>query len=225
MEVPNITDPDKTLVDNENHHDTASVLIKTNEVLCNEFNFKTDHLSAKNLRPEITKLKLFLNELTKKEQQLKQCLKIIREYKKEEEVTMLTQKWYQVIQCELNYLMNSTLLKFDKMGGYDEFIKREVEFEKQKLEYQFDDSWDDQYKTITESEDFQALSIQEQDDYKEEIENKKLELENLKMKKIEEIESKLVNRKEFDMKELCKMLNVDHDYVFNYPNNKGTINK
>ena len=59
-------------------------------------------------------------------------------------------------------------------------------------------------------------SLEDQDEYKQEMETKLKEMEEFKQKQLEKFEKEMENvtNKQLDMKELSKRLNVEYDLVF-----------
>ncbi|CCD25029.1 Mei5p NDAI_0E02120 [Naumovozyma dairenensis CBS 421] len=132
----------------------------------------------------------------------------------------LIKKWRSISQMTMSYLLNSISCKIDKMGGYEEFIRKEFNMEKQKLEYHLDDGIRESYEEVMESEEFQNLNKDEQLEYQEQMENKLVELENFKTKQLERLENEFQSiikndsQGGLDMKQLAKRLKVDYSLVF-----------
>ncbi|CCC69128.1 hypothetical protein NCAS_0C01380 [Naumovozyma castellii] len=168
--------------------------------------------------------KLLVNELDKQIRsyerlniELIQAIKYLDDDNSEELKTeQLINKWRDISQSTMAYLLNSILNKIDKMGGYEEFRQKEIEREKTQLEYQLDDGIEESFGSILESDEFKMLSLEDQDEYKQEMETKLKEMEEFKQKQLEKFEKEMENvtNKQLDMKELSKRLNVEYDLVF-----------
>lgn len=168
-------------------------------------------------------LKLLYNELTrqirsyeKENANLKDAIKIATSYNKELETIQLCEKWRNICQGATSYLYNSTLFKIDKLGGYEEFIRKEVESEKKQMEYQLEDNLQVEIDNFLDSEEFQALSEDEQDEFKRKIKEQTEEVAKQKEKVLESLERKILGAsgKEMTMKELALRLKIDYDFIF-----------
>lgn len=148
--------------------------------------------------------------------QLQQAIKILSNYEKEIKVLKLIQKWRVVSQAGMSFLLNSTLLKISKLGGYEKLIRKELEAKKRQIEYQMDDSMQDQMDEVLESEDFKLLPEEDQQEYKDRMADKIQEAQLWKEKEFTKLEEELQNcaDKEMTMEELSKRLKVEYALVF-----------
>lgn len=148
--------------------------------------------------------------------ELREAIKILDNYDKEIKTRELIDKWRSITQAAMSYILNMTLCKIDKIGGYEELRKKEAKQKKKQLEYMMDDSMQDEMETILESDEFQQLPVEDQEEYKQMMEDKLKDFEAYKQqefKKLEE-ESNLNTNKELDMEELSTRLKVDYSLVF-----------
>ncbi|AQZ18426.1 MEI5 (YPL121C) [Zygosaccharomyces parabailii] len=169
------------------------------------------------------RLKLLNNELKKQvdsykktNNQLGQAIKILRKYDQETKILLLIDKWRSISQGGMSYMLNSTLLKIDRMGGYEELRRKELEAEKRKIEYQVDDRLQDEMDNVLESEEFKALPDEDQEEYKARMQNRIDEMTIWKEKELLKLDEKLKSNseKEMTMRELSQRLKVDYDLVF-----------
>lgn len=148
--------------------------------------------------------------------QLDQAIKILKNYEQELNVMKLIDKWRVICQGGLSYLLNSTMLKILKIGGYEELKRKEIQAEKRKIEYQIDDSLRDEMESVVESEEFQMISEEDQAEYKKRMEDKIEEMEAWKEKALSKLDEqiKLSANQEMTMQELAQRLKVDYKLVF-----------
>ncbi|SMN22167.1 similar to Saccharomyces cerevisiae YPL121C MEI5 Meiosis specific protein involved in DMC1-dependent meiotic recombination, forms heterodimer with Sae3p [Maudiozyma saulgeensis] len=158
------------------------------------------------------KISFYRKEITN----LSEAINIMKKYDKELKLDELIMKWRNVCQSSMSYLFNATLFKIDKLGGYEEFIRKEIEAEKAKLEYQLDDSVEEEISGILESDEFQALPPDDQEEYKIKFEEKREEVEKVKQNALKVLDDKLIlaQNKEITMEELTKRLKVDYNLVY-----------
>lgn len=170
-----------------------------------------------------TQTRLLFNELSRQKasykkhnDQLEQAIKIMSSFEKEERVIELISKWRGVSQAGMSYMMNSTLLKIDRMGGYEELLRRECEAEKRKIEYQFSDTLEQDMDTVLESEEFQALSKEMQQEYQDQMDWQLNEAQKRKDKEFEALESKMKQNagQELSMQELSRRMKMDYSMIF-----------
>ncbi|QLL30904.1 hypothetical protein HG536_0A07190 [Torulaspora globosa] len=170
-----------------------------------------------------TQTRLLFNELSRQKasykkhiDQLKQAIKILESFETEERILDLISKWRGVSQAGMSYMLNSTLLKIDKMGGYEELLRRECEAEKRKIEYQFSDNLQEDMEAVFESEDFQALSEEMQQEYREQMMEQVKEAQIRKEKEFAEIELKMKQSagQEMSMQELSKRMKLEYSMIF-----------
>ncbi|AQZ12077.1 MEI5 (YPL121C) [Zygosaccharomyces parabailii] len=169
------------------------------------------------------KLKLLNNELKKQvdsykktNNQLGQAIKILRKFEQETKILLLIDKWRSISQGGMSYMLNSTLLKIDRMGGYEELRRKELEAEKRKIEYQVDDRLQDEMDNVLESEEFKALPDEDQEEYKARMQNRIDEMTIWKEKELSKLDENLKSNSENEMtmRELSQRLKVDYDLVF-----------
>ncbi|CCE61188.1 hypothetical protein TPHA_0A01030 [Tetrapisispora phaffii CBS 4417] len=151
---------------------------------------------------------------------LKQAIKIVDKYDEEKKTFDLIDKWRDISQKGLSYMMNSTLLKIDRVGGYMELRKKELEAEKRQIEYQLENDLDGEYENMIETEEFQMLPEDVKSEYAKKFEHEKEKVNSWKEKKFSELDSKLdsISNESFTMEELCKRLKVDFSLVFQSSN-------
>ncbi|KAM3163653.1 hypothetical protein ACU8KH_02127 [Lachancea thermotolerans] len=157
-----------------------------------------------------------LNKVRRENTTLQNSLKILRKYERELEVLELIDKWRSICQAGMAFLLNSTLLKVNKMGGYEELIRKEVEAEKRKLEYQFAGRLQDEVDEVLESEEFKALPESEQQWLRRDLQQKVDSNEQLQQEEIKKLDLKLTesSNKQMTMRELANRLKVDYALVF-----------
>lgn len=186
------------------------------------------HLVGKNSSfPEDQRLKnqtrLLYSELSKQKSsyrrhidQITQALKILEANQDEIRVLALIEKWRGIAQAGMSYMLNSTLIKITKMGGYEELLRKEFEAERRKLEYQINDGLMDDMEQIIESEEFQALSEDMQQEYKDQMNERMLEIQSKKDKEIAKLEDKMKENagQELTMQELAKRIKMDFTLIF-----------
>jgi len=177
------------------------------------FNDKQSSGQQRVLYNDLTRqIKVYQKEISN----LSQAINIMKKYDKELKIEELIIKWRNVCQRAMSYLFNATLFKVDKLGGYEEFIKKEIDAEKAKLEYQLDDSVEEDISGILESDEFQALPLDDQEECKLKFEEKRDEMERVKQKALKILDDKLAlaQGKEITIEELSKRLKVDHNLVY-----------
>lgn len=170
-------------------------------------------IQKKILNDELTKQAMFYKTNIN---QLQQANKIMKSYHKEEKVLNLIQKWRAVSQAGMSYIMNSTLIKISRIGGYEELRRKELEAEKAKLEYQIDDNLQEQMNEVLESNEFQMLPQEAQQEYKEKMEEKMSEAEIWKEKEFSKLDNRMkeIGNQELTMEELSKRLNMEYYLIF-----------
>ncbi|KAL6944996.1 hypothetical protein ACO0QE_002439 [Hanseniaspora vineae] len=227
-EGDNTMDPDKTLVD-EGDLKTLKIdkqLTQSKRKSFTSKNHKTckaTNLSvpfASNTKAELLKkdrtLNLTIISLKKTRNSLTQAIKVLKDIHKEKETETCIEKWRDVSIKEMNYILNMTLLKINKMGGYEEFVRKEVEAEKDGLRYNGGTEFEEQMEEYFDSEEFQNLEPDEQERIKKEGADQ-IEAINGKMEKeLEKLDAKIdeATNKDFEMQNLCKKLQVDYHLVF-----------
>ncbi|CAL9734928.1 meiosis protein 5 [Monosporozyma servazzii] len=167
-------------------------------------------LSTNSIKPHLKK------GLTINDRELREAIKILTNYDKEIKTKKLIEKWRSITQAAMSYILNMTLCKIDKIGGYEELRKKELKMQKKRLEYMMDDSMQDEMDNILESDEFNQLPIDDQEEYRRMMEEKLKDFENHKQKELKKLEEELTKttNKEMDMLELSKRLNVSYSLVF-----------
>lgn len=134
----------------------------------------------------------------------------------EKDISELIDKWRQICQGAMSYLLNSTLFKVDRMGGFEELVRREIEAEKATIEDQVDSELQGEIEDIEDSEEFRDLPEDSKAEYKQMIEEKTTEMEVWKQKRFSALDEKLkkLAGQEMDMEELSRRLKVDYSLVF-----------
>lgn len=165
---------------------------------------------------QYNELRKQIREKEKENDQITDALKILNKYEKDLQIEQLISKWRGVCQGAMSYLFNETLFKVDKLGGYEEFIRREVDAEKARLEYQMDNSMEDEFSTLIESDEFQNLPLDDQEEYRARMEEQRNEAEILKEKSLQQLDKKMTEAsgKEMTLEELARRLNVSYDLVY-----------
>ncbi|SCU82838.1 LADA_0C08240g1_1 [Lachancea dasiensis] len=157
-----------------------------------------------------------IRALKKESASIESAIKVLNKHEKEQEVQLLIDKWKAICQGAMAFLMNSTLLKIGKMGGYEELVKKEVEAEKRKFEYQFSDQLENEIDGILESDDFKMLSEYDQEDLRRQMELKREESKAFQQRELEKLDAKTTScaEGELTMEELAKRLKVDYNLIF-----------
>ncbi|QLQ81491.1 hypothetical protein HG537_0F02520 [Torulaspora globosa] len=170
-----------------------------------------------------TQTRLLFNELSRQKasykkhiDQLNQAIRILESFEKEERILDLISKWRAVSQAGMSYMLNSTLLKIDKMGGYEELLRRECEAQKRKIEYQFSDSLQEDMETVFESDEFQAMSEEMQQEYREQMMEQVKEAQMRKEKEFAALELKMKQSagQEMSMQELARRMKMEYSMIF-----------
>ncbi|CCF59693.1 hypothetical protein KAFR_0H02840 [Kazachstania africana CBS 2517] len=165
---------------------------------------------------EYSKSSKQVKEYTRNIDTMKQAIKILKKYDMELRTMELIDKWRSICDRSMSYILNFTVLKINKLGGYEEYKKREIGMEKAKIEYQMDTSFQEEVDTVLESEEFKSLSVDEQTEYRDQIDGKINEMESWKTSQLQKLDLQLENcqGKEMDMLELSKKLNVDYNLIY-----------
>lgn len=170
-----------------------------------------------------TQTRLLYNELSRQKtsykkhiDQLKQAIKILERFEEEERVLDLISKWRGVSQAGMSYMLNSTLIKIDKMGGYEELLRRECEAQKRKIEYQFSDSLQEDMEAVFESDEFQAMTEEMQQEYREQMMEQVKEAQKRKEREFAALELKMKQSagKEMSMQELSRRMKLEYSMIF-----------
>ncbi|GAV27301.1 hypothetical protein PMKS-000765 [Pichia membranifaciens] len=141
-------------------------------------------------------------------------LKNYRETNDTEKLDRLIDKWRDIAAKGSNYLYNEAKLKISRMGGLEEFRKKQKKTKLRKMKFEYDESLLYRIEEYMESEEYKNLDSYE----KEEVISRK--------KEIEEMSEKIENgdflsddndddeEDEFTMKELYKQLGLDYSLVY-----------
>lgn len=219
-----LEDGDCTLVDNEIATGSPSLALKMPKnktkflpKTCKNSQNKVINKGKSSVKKSTDReFQVTINRLKKEQITLKTAIKILVDYSDESKLDELINKWQSISQKAMSYILNMTLLKINKMGGYEEFIKKEIEGEKRKLEYVLDDNIEQEMENVFESPEFQELNAAEQEEYREMMNDKIREMESNKEKELRKLDAKLqsASNKDLDMEELAKRLKVDHKLIF-----------
>ncbi|SCV05748.1 LANO_0H14312g1_1 [Lachancea nothofagi CBS 11611] len=157
-----------------------------------------------------------IRKLRKQHSALESALKILGKFEKEREVLRLIEKWRSICQAGMSYLLNSTLLKISKMGGYEELVRKEAEAEKRKLEYHFSDQIQNQIDDIMDSDEFKLMTEYDQEELRQQMDQKREENDRFQRKELEKLDAKLKenSNSELTMQGLAVRLKVNHDMIF-----------
>ena len=140
-------------------------------------------------------------------------LKKYRETNDTEKLDRLIDKWRDIAAKGSNYLYNEARLKISRMGGLDEFRKKQKKTKLRKMKFEYDESLLYRIEEYMESEEYKNLDNYE----KEEVISRKKEIEEMS-EKIENGDFLSDNdddeEDEFTMKELYKQLGLDYDLVY-----------
>lgn len=159
---------------------------------------------------------LLKKESSINDRELREAVKILTNYDKEKRTKKLIDKWRCISQAAMSYILNMTLCKIDKIGGYEELRKKELQVQRKRLEYMMDDSMQDEMDNILDSDEFNQLPVDDQEEYKRMMEEKLKDFENHKQKELNKLEEEMTktSNKEMDMVELTKRLKVSYSLVF-----------
>ncbi|CAI4053190.1 Mei5p SKDI_16G1540 [Saccharomyces kudriavzevii IFO 1802] len=173
------------------------------------------HMNRKEIAIQDRELTKQLALLRQENNHLQQACKILGEDKITENKKSVD-KWRTICEMELSFILNSTLIKINRMGGYKDFLEKEMEAKKRRLEYQIDSGIEDQIYEVKESEDFKQLSEVEQQEWEGQMNEKLKELEKNKVMELEKLNKVLLDSegKEFGMAELCTRLKLDYNLIF-----------
>lgn len=209
-------DSETTLVNDSISNDT-----KVNSVTAKLYNSLIDkNEMTSNLNKELKRMENEIDKeirgLVKKESKLKRANQILSSYENEIKTKNLIQKWRSICQSGMSYLLNSVQLKIDRMGGYQEYKRKEVDAIKRQIEYKYDDSLQQQMDEILESPDFFHLPEEEKNEIRECMDERIKEVEEIKLKELEKVEKKLqqADIQEMTLQELASKIKVDYDLVY-----------
>ncbi|QHS76615.1 Mei5p [Saccharomyces paradoxus] len=212
-------DKDKTLVNEEenagNNHSHAKKDFNNHRVGKSGIKELKKHANQKEISIQNRELTKQLTILRQENNHLQQACKILSENKITENRKSI-EKWRTICEMELSFILNSTLIKINRMGGYKDFLEKEMEAKKRRLEYQIDSGMEDQIYDIKESEEFKQLSKVEQQEWESQMNEQLKELEKNKIAELEKLNKVLLDceGKEFGMAELCIRLKLDYNLIF-----------
>lgn len=195
----------------------VSTPIKTSQNrISKTINGLVDKPSNRSLSLQYNELRRQIREKEKENDQMRDAIRILNKYDKDLQIEELIVKWRCVCQGSLSFLFNETLFKVDKLGGYEEFIRKEVDAEKARLEYQMDNSMEEEFSTLVESDEFQSLPPDDQEEYRARMEEQRHEAEILMEKSLKQLDKKIseASGKEMTLEELTKRLNVSYELVY-----------
>lgn len=167
---------------------------------------------------KITKLNTKIKTLNKNISSIKQCKNALEKDFEDSKLLLLTEKWNSICKQSLNHLHNTFMLKYKSNDGYLQELENEVKFEKEKIKYQCDCSLEGEWEDIQTSKDFQLLDEWQQreleNNFKERLEKNQQFMDKELNKLDKKIEDFKQNGGEFDLKELCKKLQVDYNLIY-----------
>lgn len=117
----------------------------------------------------------------------------------DEKLADLAEKWQDVAQKGASYLFNNARARIERMGGMEEYIRRQKEDEESRQQIGFgeDDSFDVDELSPEDRERYDILKAEYED-----------EIRRTKPNDEEE------DPKEFTMQYMLKSLNIDYDMIF-----------
>lgn len=200
--------------------------------------FSTPLLDLRSNDEKKTQVQIKLNQISakenleEKERQLRRdilkyqnevnTMKQVKKYRASQESDKLEDlivKWRDIAERASNYMLNEAKLKIDRMGGVDEFRKRQKKSKLRKMKFEFDENLLYRIEEYMESEEYKNLDTYDQ----EEIKSKRREMQAMS-EKLERGEIPLGNEdqeseddnesNEFTMKDLYKQLKLDYRLVY-----------
>lgn len=182
----------------------TAVQIKLHQLSAKEY---TDE-HERQLQRDILKYQSEINLMKK--------IKKYRDSRESEKLEKLINKWKDIADKGSSFLYNEAKLKISRMGGMEEFRKRQKKSKLRKMKFEFDESLLYRIEEYMQTGEFKNLEKYEQG----EIIAKKKELEKLSEKiesgEILEDENNKENEEseEFTMVELYKQLGLDYNLVY-----------
>lgn len=171
--------------------------------------FKSQHrispLASKLRDPklaELSKIDLDLDRELMKWRKLADIARQAQKYQaanEDEKLADLAEKWQDVAQKGASYLFNNARARIERMGGMEEYIRRQKEDEESRQQIGFgeDDSFDVDELSPEDRERYDILKAEYED-----------EIRRTKPNDEEE------DPKEFTMQYMLKSLNIDYDMIF-----------
>ncbi|KAG0676330.1 hypothetical protein C6P42_001308 [Pichia californica] len=184
----------------------TAVQIKLNQLSSKEYNDEYE----RQLQRDILKYQSEINKMKK--------IKKYRDSKEDQKLDQLIEKWRDIAEKGSNFLFNEAKLKIERMGGIEEFRKKQKRSKLRKMKFEFDESLLYKIEEYMESDEYKNIEGYE----KEEIISRKKELEKIS----EQIENGQIPREnnqnddsssendEFTMEELYKQLGLDYKIVY-----------
>ncbi|QPG74925.1 hypothetical protein FOA43_002263 [Brettanomyces nanus] len=162
--------------------------------------------SDRQLKREILKYRTILDKLAKIKQR--------REHKTVDDVDRLVDKWRNTAIAASNYMLNEARLKINKIGGIEEYRRKQQVSKLRKLKFQYDNNMLSEIEDYMKSDVYKVLDKYE----KEQVRDRKKEIEKIS----EGIESgdypgsdkQQNNDNEFSMRELYAQLHLDYEIVY-----------
>lgn len=171
-------------------------------------------LSIAELKRQDARLDMQIRRAKVKVESLKRAKQILQKTDVNK-TSELIEKWRIAAGRASNYLLNAAVDKVNKIGGKQEFVRKEREKMKESLEYSIDNSFQDRIYDISHSEEFQELPETEQDRILDGLEKEQEKALSEAERTFMENEDDEVDE-EFTMKDLYKRLKLDYKLV--YPN-------
>ncbi|VEU21762.1 DEKNAAC102714 [Brettanomyces naardenensis] len=160
--------------------------------------------SERELKRKMLKYKGMFDKLEKIKKQ--------REGGENDELDQLIDKWRDAARAASNYMLNEARLKINKMGGIEEYRRKQQTSKLRKLKFQYDSTMLSEIEEYMNTEKYKNLDTFE----KQEVIDRKREIEKIS-EKIENGEYEANdehNDSEFSMKELFGQLHLDYDLVW-----------
>lgn len=156
-------------------------------------------------------------EIQRYEQSIEKLKSIEKERSKDakgDDLDGLIAKWRDAAKAASNYVLNDAKLKIDRMGGIEEYRKKQQGSRLRQLRFQYDTTALSELDDFMRSPKYKSLGKVE----KEEVEDRKRAIEKMG-EKIEHGELPGGNsggdlEKEFSMRELYGQLNLDYNLVY-----------
>lgn len=123
------------------------------------------------------------------------------------------EQWQEVAKKASNYLLNEARNKITRMGGIDEYRRRQRESKLRKLKFQYDSTMLDRINDYMETSEYKSLDKYE----KQQVKDRKQQIEAMGEKiaggEFETEDDQDVDS-EFSLKELYAQLQLDYDMIY-----------
>lgn len=165
--------------------------------------------NERQLKRDIIKLQTEINIMKK--------VKKYRDSGEHDKLIELIDKWKNIAEMASNYMFNQASVKVSRMGGMNEFRKRQKKSKLRKMKYEFDEGMLYRLEEYMESEGFRNLDKYDQNellDRKAEMEKMSEKIENGDIPLSDDDEEEEDGGDEFTMKDLYKQLGLDYELVF-----------